>query len=564
MPGFTPPPHSPFPWFDTPSTQTPLDSANLMAAESDLISYAQQVVAAYDTFANGEFALVTAKDQPNGYAGLDSSGLLNIAEMPSGLIPGGVQVIGGEVDTHTPGTIVRGTGYSIVRNGTGDVTVTFTTPFTSVPNVVVGGGEGTIDAFVRLNSQTPVATNHFRVIIQVPNTGVAIDDKFTFVAFGPGPSGQPIGIPGPTGATGATGPQGPAGTGGGGGTVGPHFWQGVQIAAPSEISRFAIAADGLHNAFPWVTAGKDGRLYAVMREASNENNSLGKIALSISSDGGATWSAKQYIAVPANYGNWDLRDPGICCTLTGRLIVSFWEFNSTVNEPTCFVVTATIYSDDNGATWSAPQIHGDGVAFSGSAGAALQHTNGTLILPQYGGVMGDTVYTAFVRRSTDDGTTWGPPIFIGGHNTGYNEMTIVETNNSHTLAFIRIDVLNTFPTIQHIYLATSLDQGQTWTTPQALPWTGVPCRPAAAVSPATDLILLWYRDASEHQMYRYSVDEGVTWSNEIVFDGVHVFNYSGGIAVAENILAFAWSSDISGNRCDTNFITFKVGTLLSA
>lgn len=51
---FTPAPHTPFQWQNAPSTQTPLDSADLGAAEADIIAYAQaqlSALAAY--FDNG-------------------------------------------------------------------------------------------------------------------------------------------------------------------------------------------------------------------------------------------------------------------------------------------------------------------------------------------------------------------------------------------------------------------------------------------------------------------------------------------------------------------------------
>lgn len=52
---FVPPPHTPYQWQNAPATSTPLDAAHLEAAETDLVTYAQQVVAAYDTYAQGQF-----------------------------------------------------------------------------------------------------------------------------------------------------------------------------------------------------------------------------------------------------------------------------------------------------------------------------------------------------------------------------------------------------------------------------------------------------------------------------------------------------------------------------
>src|SRR5947209_7193031 len=52
---FSPSPHTPYQWSDSPAQGTMLDSDHLIAAEQDLVSYTQQTITAYDTYAEGQF-----------------------------------------------------------------------------------------------------------------------------------------------------------------------------------------------------------------------------------------------------------------------------------------------------------------------------------------------------------------------------------------------------------------------------------------------------------------------------------------------------------------------------
>lgn len=56
---YTPPAHTPFPWADAPATTTPIDAANLSAAETDLVSYTQSALTSYDTYAETNYSLAS-------------------------------------------------------------------------------------------------------------------------------------------------------------------------------------------------------------------------------------------------------------------------------------------------------------------------------------------------------------------------------------------------------------------------------------------------------------------------------------------------------------------------
>jgi hypothetical protein len=92
-----------------------------------------------------------------------------------------LKVIRGTVNTAGSGTIVLGTGFTITRNGTGDVTVTFASPFAAAPSVALGTNSDQVR-----HSATPTTTT-IRPVIRTLSGGafVAADGIFNFIAAGP-------------------------------------------------------------------------------------------------------------------------------------------------------------------------------------------------------------------------------------------------------------------------------------------------------------------------------------------------------------------------------------------
>ena len=82
----------------------------------------------------------------------------------------------GRVNTASAGTILDGSGFTITRNGTGDLTVTFSTPFSSVP-VVVATSEWN-ETWVDAANQTVSAVR----VLLADATGTAKDGIFNFIA----------------------------------------------------------------------------------------------------------------------------------------------------------------------------------------------------------------------------------------------------------------------------------------------------------------------------------------------------------------------------------------------
>jgi hypothetical protein len=100
---------------------------------------------------------------------------------------GGNRVLAGTVvGTATPSiTVTAGSGFTVVRNGVGDYSVTFDTPFAAAPAVSLGAGQNAVFYAVKISAAGPVSATGFRAFLWVTNTLAATDGEFHFVAVGP-------------------------------------------------------------------------------------------------------------------------------------------------------------------------------------------------------------------------------------------------------------------------------------------------------------------------------------------------------------------------------------------
>lgn len=74
--------------------------------------------------------------------------------------------------------------FSVVKNSTGDYTVTLTTAFGNAPNVVVGSGTTAGAISAKLKAGVAPTASAFSVYTFTPSTGSLADGEFTFVAHG--------------------------------------------------------------------------------------------------------------------------------------------------------------------------------------------------------------------------------------------------------------------------------------------------------------------------------------------------------------------------------------------
>jgi len=102
----------------------------------------------------------------------------------------GLKIVRGRIDTTGAGSILQGGGFTIVRNGVGDLTVTFSPAFSGVPSCVPAG-EST-SAFIHArNKAVPTASTMQVQVFATANTGTVdethqpVDGIFHFIAAGP-------------------------------------------------------------------------------------------------------------------------------------------------------------------------------------------------------------------------------------------------------------------------------------------------------------------------------------------------------------------------------------------
>jgi hypothetical protein len=114
--------------------------------------------------------------------------LANLENVPSVQRAAPMQVDGGRsrmiygtINTTGP-AIVSGSGFSVVRNGVGNVTITFTVAFGSKPSVTFSTEDAATNTFVKNNINS--TTTQCQPIV-ITDAGVAVDRVFAFQAVGP-------------------------------------------------------------------------------------------------------------------------------------------------------------------------------------------------------------------------------------------------------------------------------------------------------------------------------------------------------------------------------------------
>lgn len=93
---------------------------------------------------------------------------------------GGNAIVRGVINTTGP-SIVEGSGYSIVKNGTGDVTVTFNPPFSDVPAFTCTPQS----ASGRLAQMVAPATASTARVAVLSTAFAAAESEVHFIAVGP-------------------------------------------------------------------------------------------------------------------------------------------------------------------------------------------------------------------------------------------------------------------------------------------------------------------------------------------------------------------------------------------
>jgi len=158
-----------------------------------------------------------------------------------------------------------------------------------------------------------------------------------------------------------------------------------------------------------------------------------------------------------------------------------------------------------------------------------------------------------VIRSSDNGASWGSLVQVTGASANMNEATLIQVGGGNVRAYIREE---TDPAPIHTALST--DSGATWGAVSALSWNVRPKRPAAIRSQLSGTIFLMYmQTGTSFPAYRYSIDNGASWSSEVAYSVTGFYEYMGGIArpSTDQIAAFV-SMENTTNPADAYMFFF--------
>lgn len=279
-----------------------------------------------------------------------------------------------------------------------------------------------------------------------------------------------------------------------------------KISAVEHVIVCQDAGAGGYEAFPDVCRLADGRLmcvfYAGYGHVALPEPRLpkgGRICACTSADEGRTWSAARVVFD----GPDDDRDPSIAQLADGRLICNFFSLarSSDPARPYDGLGTWMVVSDDAGRSWSNPrQIARDYYCSS----PIRQLSSGRLIL----GLYAETANSAHgaVAYSDDGGKSWSKPVDIDPGGTRLDaETDLIELLDGTLYAAQR----------PQMAFARSRDGGRSWTISRPLGFEG---HCPYLLRARGNVILLAHRlpKTSLH----YSVDEGQTWSSNVLVDDV--------------------------------------------
>ncbi|MDA3925668.1 MAG: sialidase family protein [Kiritimatiellae bacterium] len=269
------------------------------------------------------------------------------------------------------------------------------------------------------------------------------------------------------------------------------------------------AGAGGYEAFPDVCRTADGRLLAVFYagygHVAMPNDKLpkgGRISGCFSSDEGATWSE----AFTLFDGPYDDRDPSVVQLKDGRLACTFFTLKPNPKEKRGFegLGSFIVTSADGGKTWETePRQVCKGYYCSSPI---RELADGRLALGIYR--QDSKEACGAVTFSKDGGKTWCPPIDIPTGGLRYEaETDLIELKDGSLFAALRGQ--------KHSGWSVSKDGGRTWSVAELF---GFPGHCHYLHRTPDDIILMAHRIPSTS--LHYSLDEGKSWSKNVIVDTV--------------------------------------------
>jgi BNR repeat protein len=231
-----------------------------------------------------------------------------------------------------------------------------------------------------------------------------------------------------------------------------------------QIKRYLVTS--LQGYFPVLVKSGPNRLACIYRVGGVHVNIAATLAVSVSADGGKSWSDGTYVAP-----KWeDNRNPALGVTADGQLIAAYWKskidkYSETDNglewdkEKEPDGTTPSMYisiGSPSGESWTDMEPYrSDLLTFGSPYGRIISSPDGTLLMPAYGlrrSPVEGVRDTAIILRSTDGGRTWGDESLLGDK---LNEFSLCYNASGTLIAASRAEKGG-------ISTLSSDDDGRTW------------------------------------------------------------------------------------------------------
>ena len=166
------------------------------------------------------------------------------------------------------------------------------------------------------------------------------------------------------------------------------------------------------------------------------------------------------------------------------------------------------FSGDNGHTWSEPWlVPSTANAFWGCSSPILELSDGDLIWPIYREYADPLRTWSAVIRSSDKGKTWSDPVFVDESNDDNDEPALVELPGGKLLCVMRANHGDS------MWWSVSNNKGFAWTPSGKI---GFPGHAPYLHRSREGVLLLGHR--LPHTSIHFSLDDGKTWSDNVLLD----------------------------------------------
>ena len=238
-----------------------------------------------------------------------------------------------------------------------------------------------------------------------------------------------------------------------------------------------------------------------------------RISAKISEDSGRSWSPR--FNLQENVFGLNVKHPNMLRTEDEGLLFTFTAWETESDQRNIYMKRST----DNGRTWGPVERISEPGWYCTNNDHVLRLSSGRILLPSHGGPgfaykgAGSKLHS-FVFYSDDEGHSWRQSDdTMTAPGRGAHEPTIVELSDGRLLCFLRT-------TNECIYRSYSEDHGLHWSPPEPTNLAAPDSPPLLKHLPgSSDLLLVWNNVPSSSNWPRtpltcaVSRDEGKTWEN---------------------------------------------------